>query len=280
VSITREMISQLATAELENFRSSRYRADDLAIGLDSLGAADRELLVWMYETLRELEGVVTGGQVLTDPAPLVAFVERHDVGELVARVRRIGAQAGNDEHLAAIFHDIRGGALSALITQLSRVGRGDLARAFREFAAQVGDERVVVEVDCQHDAVIAESCVELGAIDRVAYNLLNNAVRHTQRPTIDVWLLRLEKDLCIAFANTVSAAQRDMLAARMAEDPAVLFGDFTTTDSGYGLRIVAELVGHAYGVPSVQRLAANGYVGAKIVGDSFVTWFHWPTSDR
>jgi hypothetical protein len=52
---------------------------------------------------------------------------------------------------------------------------GELARALRELTATVADERVLVEVDCPEDRVIAESCVECAAIDRIAYNLLNNA---------------------------------------------------------------------------------------------------------
>jgi hypothetical protein len=45
-----------------------------------------------------------------------------------------------------------------------------------------------------------------------------------------------------------------------------------------GLRIVSELVGRAYGVPSTEAMTKGGYVGAKIVDDGFVGWFHWPLS--
>ena len=65
-------------------------------------------------------------------------------------------------------------------------------------------------------------------------------------------------------------------ASIFASDSASLFGTFTTSGSGHGLRIVSELVGRAYGVASVDTLVKDGYVGAKIIEDSFVTWFHWP----
>jgi hypothetical protein len=107
----------------------------------------------------------------------------------------------------------------------------------------------------------------------------NNAARHAERPTITAWLTRFEKDLRVAIANVVSPAQRAALAERLTADPTSLFGTFTTTDSGYGLRIVAELVGHAYGIGSITPLTAGGYVGAKLIDDSFVAWFHWPLSD-
>lgn len=323
MAISRATITELAPSELESFRSSRYSAADQAVLLDTLPPEDRGMVVGLYALLRELDGIVGSEEALVDPAPLHAFIERHAIGDLVHRVRRMGGST-QDEHLAEVFHDIRGGALSALFAQLSRVGRipykvelgrslfivardhmkmmrnvvedldpvarardlafrehslGDLAGAFRQFTALVGQDPVVVEVDCPADAIIAESCVEFGAIDRVAYNLLNNAARHTAGPSIHAWLIRFEKDLRVAIANTVSAEQRAVVEPRLAADPGSLFGDFTTTDSGYGLRIVGELVGHAYGVPTVERLITGGYLGARIIDDSFVTWFHWPLSD-
>jgi signal transduction histidine kinase len=156
---------------------------------------------------------------------------------------------------------------------------GDLAAALREFTAPVGEARLSVEVDCADDAVIAESCVECGAIDRVAYNLLNNAARYASEPSVRVWLLRLEKDLRVAVANAVEPAQRARLEERLGADPAALFGEFTTSGSGYGLQIVAELVGRAYGVTSTTSLVGGRYVGASLFDHTFVAWFHWPLVD-
>ena len=138
---------------------------------------------------------------------------------------------------------------------------------------------MTVEVDCPRDAIIAESCVECGAIDRVAYNLLNNAARHASDPLVSIWLVRLEKDLRVAVANAVAPEHRALIEQRVTTDPASLFGGFTTTGSGYGLRIVSELVGSAYGIASVKRLVESGHVGATLLEDRFVAWFHWPLSD-
>ena len=35
-----------------------------------------------------------------------------------------------------------------------------------------------IEVDCPQAMAISECCVEFGALDRILYNLLNNACRH------------------------------------------------------------------------------------------------------
>ncbi len=156
----------------------------------------------------------------------------------------------------------------------------ELARALREFSGRIHDEPVAVDVDVDTggDApvVIAESCVECAAIDRVAYNLLNNAVRHADRSPISVWLQTLEHDLRVTVANAIAPEQRSALEVTLAERPAALYGSFTTTGSGHGLGIVADLVGRAYGLTATASLVEGGYVGARVVEDTFVTWFHWP----
>lgn len=316
------VVRGLAPTHLENYRASRYRADDVAIELSRFGAADRALVVEIYEALRELLVVVDPLGGVDDAAPLLAFAERRDLRGLVFRVRHLGASAGDEATLAEAIHDIRGGGFTAMMLELGRLSRGpyrknlarslyylardhmkmmrnvvrdldpiarerdltfrphslgDLARALREFTATAaGDEPVVVDVQCTAEGIIAESCVECAAIDRVAYNLLNNAVRYADRPTVAAWLLTMDSDLRVAIANSISAEQRGIIEEQLATGAASLFGSFTTSGSGYGLRIVSELVGRAYGVASVETLTKEGYVGAKVVDGNFVSWFHWP----
>ncbi len=319
--ISSAVIAQLAPSRLENHRSSRYRAEEQAIALGSFTTEDREVVVALYAVLRELDGVLGVEGAIDDPAPLLDFVARHPVSELVRRVQRVGTQARGDAHLTEAVHDIRGGALSALFVHLARVGRarfetatarglfimvrdhmkmmrnvvldldpaarerdlsfrphslGDLAGAVREFTATVDEQPVVVEVECTDERVIAESCVECSAIDRVAYNLMNNAARYTDRPAISAWLVTSTSDLRVAIANSISAPRRAVVADVLDKDPASLFGSFTTSGSGHGLRIVSELVSRAYGVARTETLIREGYVGAKIIDETFVTWFHWP----
>ena len=311
---------QLAPPALAKCRADRYRADEQAVELSAFATEDAAVITSLYALLSELAGVVDGAHDLADPAPLLALVARHNVPELVHRLRHVGA---NDLHLAEALHDIRGGAMTALFLQLSRLGRvpysaemaralgiytrdhmkmmrnvvkdldvaarardlaevphsiGDLAQALRELTGTVGGESAVVDVVCTAEGVVAESCVECAAIDRVAYNLMNNAVRYADRPAIAAWLLTLESDLRVVVANSISSAQRAVLVDLLEKEPAALFGSYSTSGSGYGLRIVSELVGRAYGVASTETLTKNGYIGAKLVEDSFVSWFHWPLS--
>ena len=152
---------------------------------------------------------------------------------------------------------------------------GDLVRALRDFTAESVNGVVTVEVICQDECTISESCVECAALDRAAYNLLNNAVAYGE-PPIRAWLVRLAHDLRVVVANGISATHGETLRATLEKEPAALFGAFTTSGSGHGLRIVCELVGRAYGVPSIATLATEGYLGAKIEQGAFVSWFHWP----
>lgn len=322
-----ETFAGLAPTELDNYRTTRYRAEDQAVELSAFAPADREVVVSMYEMLRELDTLVSPDVEVEveDAGPLVAFTERWKLSDLLPRIRRLGtARPDADLHLAEAIHDIRGGAFAALFVQLSRASRvpfrkqmvrslflstrdhmkmmrnlakdldpvarardlemrahslADLARAMGGFTAQVGDAPVTVEVDCPADATIAESCVECGAIDRAAYNLMNNAVRHAAHPSFSAGLMTVGSNLRVAVANAITSEQGALLRERLAVDPASLFGTFTTTGSGFGLRIVAELVGRAYGVVSTDELTRSGYVGAKIVDDSFFSWFHWPLAN-
>ena len=63
----------------------------------------------------------------------------------------------------------------------------------------------------------------------------------------------------------------------MEERRASLFDEGTsTTGSGYGLAIASDFVTHAYGLASRDQAIRGGYLGAMIVKDSFLAWFHWP----
>lgn len=319
-----ETIYALAPTPLENRRTTRYRGDDQALELQRFGSANAATVAALYTFLAELARILE--QDLEDPAALLAFVARHDLGALTHRLRQLAADKHDerqDNALAEAIHDIRGGAMTALMLQLARLGRvpyradlgralsiyardhmkmmrnvvsdldaegrardlallphslTDLAQAMASYTGALGEQPIAVDVSCTATATIADSCVECSAIDRVAYNLLNNAARHVDQPHIAAWLVVLESDLRVVVANSIAASQRAVLVELLAKGSQDLFGSFTTSGSGYGLRIVRELVGRAYGVPTLDALLDGGYVGAKVLEQGFVSWFHWPLS--
>ncbi len=319
-----ESLPQHIRANLESFRSVRYRSEEQAVALDSFAPEERATIRAIYDFLSALHRVLEEPSALDSCEALVAFTRDHDPSALIHAARRLGRD-GASEHVSAALHDIRGGALTALFVQLARasseVGIGErtraiavaardhmkivrnvvldvdpparqrdlaeiphslaeLATALGGFTAKVGDREIFTAVRSEGEAaVIAERCVECAAVDRAAYNLLNNAAVHTTGSVVDVWLTPRDGNLCVAVANAVSQAQATLLEETLAGDSTTLFGNFTTTGSGHGLRIVCDLVARAYGITTVERLAKSGYVGAKVVDDVFLGWFHWPLAE-
>jgi signal transduction histidine kinase len=151
------------------------------------------------------------------------------------------------------------------------------------------DSSVELTFYSDYDGGISTCCLEFSSVDRAVYNLVTNAMRHTADGEISFFIHGKQSrpdrnsttaptDIQIATANTISEAERDELRLRFGEDIGMLFlGGFTIGGSGVGLSICAELVANAYGLLETQAAVDGGYVGARILGDTFVSWIHWPT---
>lgn len=137
---------------------------------------------------------------------------------------------------------------------------------------------VKLEVDCRQQTAISECCVEFGALDRILYNLLNNAARHAATDAVRLVVLPVPEaagdNLRFVLLNAVSQKDQDFLGSI---DLATLFDERTsTTGSGYGLAIVKEFVGHAFGLKTDADAVRKGYLGARLLRGEFAVWFHWP----
>lgn len=146
----------------------------------------------------------------------------------------------------------------------------------------VGSRTVRINLDLAYEGNVAESCLEFSAVDRVIYNLINNAAVYTTNDEIDFHILTVPKGvpqhLRFVFRNHISAEHKAALENRFGDRLNEIFiGGFTTGGNGYGMRICAEFVANAYGLHSLERCLEEGYIGVKLIDDSFVTWFHWPT---
>lgn len=140
-----------------------------------------------------------------------------------------------------------------------------------------------IVLDCDFQGNISERCIEFAALDRVLYNLINNAVRHTadSRVYLSIFPLTDEHEHNVRFViyNQIRPEHQTLLQSQLGDDLHQLFkGGFTTGGSGLGMQICADFVADAYGVGSVQRCVEQGYIGARIVDSYFVTWFHWPVA--
>jgi signal transduction histidine kinase len=138
-----------------------------------------------------------------------------------------------------------------------------------------------VVMDCRFDGNVSERCIEFAALDRVVYNLMNNAVRHASDEQVYLAILPLPGDapqnLRFVVFNRITPDHRRVLEQRYQGRLGDLFrGGFTTGGSGQGMHICANFVMNAYGLQTLDQALDQGYIGAACREDYFVNWVHWP----
>lgn len=158
---------------------------------------------------------------------------------------------------------------------------GLIVEKWQEASYAVPDARATVHVDCAFQGHIAERCLEFAALDRVLYNLINNAVRHAPDGEVALALLPVPashpSQLRIGVANRLTDGQRSRLLQLVEGDLSRLFvGGLTIGGSGHGLRICADFVLRAYGLPSLADALAGGYLGITQPDERIIVWVHWP----
>ncbi len=161
-----------------------------------------------------------------------------------------------------------------------------LLEKWQQAEYRLPDGTAQVVVDARYNGVVADRCVEFSALDRVLYNLINNATRHSADQRVMVGIFPItdceSPSLRFTLANRIDPLQHAALNQRFGQDWSQLFrGGFTFSSSGaeghgFGLAICAELVANAYGLPNGMVAINDRYVGAVPHGDLFVAWFHWP----
>ncbi len=141
------------------------------------------------------------------------------------------------------------------------------------------DRQIRLEVESYFKGNISECCVEFGALDRILYNLLNNACRHSAADTIRLTILPLPKDHDLRFvlSNPVSAGDESRLATRDLHD--LFKPGVSSTGSGFGMTVAADFVANAYGIASREIAVKKDYLGAQVIDHQFNAWFHWPIAE-
>jgi signal transduction histidine kinase len=143
-----------------------------------------------------------------------------------------------------------------------------------------GDRSARIEVHSTYRGPVSRRCLEFSALDRVLYNLMNNAVRFTADGVVSLHLQQIEGNLRFVVANEVASSQIAALQEDFRDDLGKLFlGGFTTGGEGVGLNICGEFVANAYGLSDVSTAVRERHVGAAIINSAFVAWFHWPKGD-
>ena len=138
------------------------------------------------------------------------------------------------------------------------------------------ERQIRLEVESHFSGNISECCVEFGALDRILYNLMNNACRHTSADRIQLSIAALpdERDLRFVLANPISPADEATLSTRELRE--LFKPGVSSTGSGFGMTVAADFVANAYGLGSRDKAVEKSYLGAKVVDHQFTAWFHWP----
>lgn len=337
----------LAPLQLPNWRKVRYLGDDVFVVLDKLVLRDQTLLRELYEALTELL------YAIADPSSsdeqkweaVAQWTRQRNLDAVIGDVRELGRashEQNPSEELAKSMHDVRGGALAALLGRLQMIkllprNEGSLNTLFiltRDHlkimrSAVVGlDEprreadhkpkshgvRLILEkwhnsvvgpkwherqiqmfVDCRHEGALTECCLESAAIDRIFYNLANNACRHVADDRLDMAIFPVPdatgETLRFVLSNQVSEEDAVYLRGLMPEGAdsvdkgsgqsifSLFEPEVSSTGSGFGLTVVAQFAAYAFGLRDRQDALRKRYVGAVLEGHTFRIWFHWPVAN-
>lgn len=144
---------------------------------------------------------------------------------------------------------------------------------------RVGEEPGRVNVTCAYHGLLASCCLEASAVDRIVYNYINNAIRFTAGPFINLEILPVgDNAVRWVVANPVTPDQALWLERKTNGDLSSLFrGGLTRGGSGMGLSNCADFVAAAFGFPDINAVLEQKYLGAVVVDDWYLAWAHWPS---
>ena len=339
----------LAPLRMPQRRNTRYDGDQLCIALEGLAARDQTLLRDLYKVLSQLLYDIADERT-SDAEKWVAvkrWTQQHDLDALFRDIRELGhasRERTTSEEVAMAMHDVRGGALNALLGRLQLLERLprdetqlrtlfvlardhlkimrnaitglDEARRRADTRPKAHNMKLMVEkwhdsiigpkwrerpvrmvVDCRYEGALTECCLESAAVDRIFYNLANNASRHAVGDHVEMTIFPVSQPPteCLRFvlSNEVKAEDAAFLrglkqpesgAGRADQSPGLslprLFEPaMSSTGSGFGLTVVADFVARAFGLRDRAEALRERYVGALLDGGTFRVWFHWPMAN-
>lgn len=156
----------------------------------------------------------------------------------------------------------------------------DFIAKLSRFHGRMYGRDVNVEIHCEFKGAISNRCLETSAIDRILYNILNNAARFTADGAVDIYVFPLN-DAIVRWVvvNAIDPAHQTWLAENAGADMGALFdGGLTRGGQGIGLANCAEFISSCFGVHPADKAVQKGYIGAKADDERFFCWFHWPSA--
>lgn len=141
-------------------------------------------------------------------------------------------------------------------------------------------ERKAVRVECNGacEGYVSNRCLETSSVDRILYNLINNAARFTTDDRVRLQVDNLDNRLVRwVVSNKIGADQAAWLQEQLGNDVGKLFeGGLTRGGTGVGLNNCTRLVCLSFGLSEDREAIRDGYIGGCVEQDTFYSWFHWP----
>ncbi len=160
----------------------------------------------------------------------------------------------------------------------------DVVRKWTDFRYLRPDdgEELRVEVGCRYDGLLATCCLEVSALDRVIFNLANNALRASAAPRVRLEIDPVEPDAVRwLVVNAIDDENQAWLSDKLGDEPQGLFEEGLSRGShGLGLANCADFVAAAFGLNDPGLAVEEGYVGVWFGNGLFAAWAHWPALER
>ncbi|WP_029631857.1 histidine kinase [Zavarzinella formosa] len=146
-----------------------------------------------------------------------------------------------------------------------------------EMPGPAGPVQVRVRNTCGRTTAFRGS--EAPNLDRVLYNLINNAMRFAADSEVGMWVFPVRNGLVRwVIRNRLTPKQVEFLLGNLHADFKSLYaGGITTDGHGIGLANCAEIVAACFGVDSPDQAVEEKYLGAVVEEGSYYAWFHWPS---
>lgn len=218
----------------------------------------------------------------------------HDVrgGALTAAALQVEMASGRPDretlgslvHLCRDHAKIMRNALVDLDPEARAADEAEKAHLIRDIVGKwsgsvhrVDGRAARVGVHSEYRGGISSCCLEISAVDRVLYNLLNNAARFTADGTVALAILPHPSDsVRFGVANPVDREQQEWIRRHAGSAQGLFEVGRTRGGQGLGLANCASFVARAYGVATSGDAVRGGLVGAEVEDGRFVAWFHWP----
>jgi hypothetical protein len=154
----------------------------------------------------------------------------------------------------------------------------DFVEKWNGLTFHLEDRIVQVTAVSTFTGAITNRCLETSSIDRIVYNYMNNAARFTADGRVSLAIFPINDTLVRwVVANQITADQAAWLAANVGDNLNQLFaGGYTRGGQGIGLSNCADFVAAGFGIRQPAEALAQGYLGAKVIDNTYYAWFHWP----